>query len=990
MHNHSKYHFVKIGLESRLAKMQTMETQGFQLLLLLLCVVPTCWGQQVYLTLGSGPSITTDNTEILITAIGENATGGLPSLTCHTDLITCCRSSDNNGNGALGQWTFPDGSVILQNGASATAGQQFYIVRGEPQVIRLARRETTNPVTPTGSYCCTVPTTGGDMTLCANLVVSPVCLSLPTLTNGVISYSDESRSDDTVATHTCNTGYTLSGGTTRTCGSGVWSGSPPTCQSDCPDLPSLTNGMIVYNAGSTDNRPLGSSAMHSCNSGYTLTGGSTRICVSGGIWNGSPPTCQSTCSDLTVPANGVIGYNMGTASLRPVDTVATYTCTTGYTLNGGTTTMTCGSDGVWSGSAPTCQTNCPDLPSLTNGMIVYSDGSPDNRPFSSSAVHSCNPGYTLTGGDTTRVCMSGGWNGSPPTCQSTCSDLTVPANGVIGYNMGTASLRPVDTVATYTCTTGYTLNGGTTTRTCGSDGVWSGSAPTCQTNCPDLPSLTNGMIVYSDGSPDNRPFSSSAVHSCNPGYTLTGGDTTRVCMSGGIWTGSPPTCQSTCSDLTVPANGMISYNMGTASLRPVDTMATFTCDTGYTLNGGTTRTCGSDGVWSGFAPTCQTNCPDLPSLTNGMIMYSDGGSTNSRPLGSSAMHSCNPGYTLTGGNTTRTCVSGGIWNGSPPTCQSTCSDLTVPANGMISYNMGTASLRPVDTVATFTCDTGYTLNGGTTRTCGSDGVWSGFAPTCLISCGPPSSITNGSPGQPTSTMIGGEAIYTCGTGYILIGSETITCLSTGNWSSSPSCQIPPPVYLSLSSTNYLSGLSEIPLSSVGEGSGLVCHTDHAGCCEGNTGDWYYPNGSVVMEDGALYVSRGQMSVSLMMSGTATAPGGVYCCVVPTSGGMSTACIVLASTDESSLCQSDNTVAVVGGAVALVVVVIAVTAVIVTYLVLRYKRGGKVTVTQDIPLTDQGQSAAAIYETVPATYEDIPASREVKGDYGFSQNNAYSM
>ena len=102
--------------------------------------------------------------------------------------------------------------------------------------------------------------------------------------------------------------------------------------------------------------------------------------------------------------------------------------------------------------------------------------------------------------------------------------------------------------------------------------------------------------------------------------------------------------------------------------------------------------------------------------------------------------------------------------------------------------------------------------------------------------------------------------------------------------------VPPPVYLSLSSTNYLSGLSAIPLSSVGEGGGLVCHTDLAGCCEGNTGDWYYPNGSVVMEDGALYISRGQMNVSLMMSGTATAPGGVYCCVVPTSGGMDTACM----------------------------------------------------------------------------------------------------
>ncbi len=70
--------------------------------------------------------------------------------------------------GALGQWTFPDGSVVLQNGGSATAGQQFYSVRGAPQVIRLARREANNPV-PTGSYCCTVPTKGGEMTLCANL-----------------------------------------------------------------------------------------------------------------------------------------------------------------------------------------------------------------------------------------------------------------------------------------------------------------------------------------------------------------------------------------------------------------------------------------------------------------------------------------------------------------------------------------------------------------------------------------------------------------------------------------------------------------------------------------------------------------------------------------------------------------------------------------------------------------------------------------------------
>ncbi|XP_064386394.1 uncharacterized protein LOC135334949 [Halichondria panicea] len=164
-----------------------METQGV-LPLLLLCAMSTCWGQ-VYLTLGSGPSITTDNIEILIADIGED--GGLPSLTCHTDLTTCCRSkADNNGMGALGQWTYPDGSVVLNNGGSVAAGQQFYIVRNAPQLVRLYRRQSNNPLTPTGSYCCTVPTTGGDMTLCANLVAPTITCSdnLPAPTNGAITY----------------------------------------------------------------------------------------------------------------------------------------------------------------------------------------------------------------------------------------------------------------------------------------------------------------------------------------------------------------------------------------------------------------------------------------------------------------------------------------------------------------------------------------------------------------------------------------------------------------------------------------------------------------------------------------------------------------------------------------------------------------------------------------------------------------------------------
>ncbi len=61
----------------------------------------------------------------------------------------------------------------------------------------------------------------------------------------------------------------------------------------------------------------------------------------------------------------------------------------------------------------------------------------------------------------------------------------------------------------------------------------------------------------------------------------------------------------------VPTNGKpIDYNMAQImSSRPVGTVATYNCTSGYTLSGDTTRTCGSDGQWSGNDPTCQRESP---------------------------------------------------------------------------------------------------------------------------------------------------------------------------------------------------------------------------------------------------------------------------------------------------------------------------------------------------------------------------------------------
>ena len=193
------------------------------------------------------PMITTNNTEVLITNIGEGIPDGLPRLTCHTDLTECCRAGDHAGSEGLGRWYYPNGTMVQNSTKSIVAGGDFYIMRNAPQLIWLNRRDSANPLSPTGSYCCEIPTLGGERTLCAKIgknkwqlhmklfltvfKIVVVCLSLPPLTNGMISYFDPTLGVGSVATHSCDPGlYMVGGSNTRTCQSnGIWSGSIPTC-----------------------------------------------------------------------------------------------------------------------------------------------------------------------------------------------------------------------------------------------------------------------------------------------------------------------------------------------------------------------------------------------------------------------------------------------------------------------------------------------------------------------------------------------------------------------------------------------------------------------------------------------------------------------------------------------------------------------------------------------------------------------------------------
>ncbi len=91
------------------------------------------------------------------------------------------------------------------------------------------------------------------------------------------------------ATYTCNPGYTLSGSSTRTCLTNEqWSGTAPTCNAvQCPELPHPSGGTVRL----TSRTPRGI-AIYSCNTGNNLIGSVTRTCLTNEQWSGTEPTCQ--------------------------------------------------------------------------------------------------------------------------------------------------------------------------------------------------------------------------------------------------------------------------------------------------------------------------------------------------------------------------------------------------------------------------------------------------------------------------------------------------------------------------------------------------------------------------------------------------------------------------------------------------------------------------------------------------------------------------
>ncbi|XP_025249248.1 CUB and sushi domain-containing protein 1 [Theropithecus gelada] len=642
---------------------------------------------------------------------------------------------------------------------------------------------------------------------------------------------------------------------------------------NCPDPPPFQNGYMINSDYS-----VGQSISFECYPGYILIGHPVLTCQHGinRNWNYPFPRCDAPCGYNVTSQNGTI-YSPGFPDEYPIlkDCIWLITVPPGHGVYINFTLLQTeavndyiavwdGPDqnspqlGVFSGNTALetaySSTNqvllkfhsdfsnggffvlnfhafqlkkCQPPPAVPQAEMLTED---DDFEIGDFVKYQCHPGYTLVGTDTLTCKLSSQlqFEGSLPTCEAQCpaNEVRTGSSGVIlspGYpgnyfNSQTCSWsikvepnynitifvdtfqseKQFDALEVFDGSSGQSpllvvLSGNHTEQsnfTSRSNQLylrWSTDHATSKKGfkiryaapyCSLTHPLKNGGIL-------NRTAGAvgSKVHYfCKPGYRMIG-HSNATCRRNPLgmyqWDSLTPLCQAvSCGIPESPGNGSFTGNEFT-----LDSKVVYECHEGFKLEPSqqATAVCQEDGLWSnkGKLPTCKpVPCPSIETqLSEHVIWRLVSGSLNE--YGAQVLLSCSPGYYLQGRRLAQ-CQANGTWNigDERPGCRViSCGSLSFPPNG---NKIGT--LTVYGATAIFTCNTGYTLVGSHVRECLANGLWSGTETRCLAGhCGSPDPIVNG--------HISGDGfsyrdtvVYQCNPGFRLVGTSVRICLQDHKWS----------------------------------------------------------------------------------------------------------------------------------------------------------------------------------------------------------------
>ncbi|XP_078490618.1 sushi, von Willebrand factor type A, EGF and pentraxin domain-containing protein 1 isoform X47 [Ciona intestinalis] len=603
-------------------------------------------------------------------------------------------------------------------------------------------------------------------------VCTKVCLTPPTLTNGDFTVKNNANQYDinTVLTYTCNSGYRLDNSATITCqASGQFSALAATCTKVCSTPPTLTNGdfTVKNNANQYD---INTVLTYTCNSGYRLDNSATITCQASGQFSALAATCTKVCSTPPTLANGDFTVKIN-ANQYDINTVLTYTCNSGYRLDN-SATVTCQASGQFTSLAAVCTKVCLTPPTLTNGYFTVRNNA-NQYDINTVLTYTCNNGYRLDNSPTITCQASGQFTSLAATCTKVCLAPPVLSNGEF-TPINNPAYYNINSQVTYTCNSGYRLDN-SPTITCQASGQFTALAATCTKVCLQPPTLTNGQF-----SPVNTPaqydINSALMYTCNAGYKLENSPII-TCQSTGQFTALSATCTRVCTTPPTLANGDFTVK---ANQYDINTVLTYTCNSGYRLDNSATATCQASGQFTTLTAVCTKVCLTPPTLANGDFTVKN--NANQYDINTVLTYTCNSGYRLDN-SPTITCQASGQFTSLAAVCTKVCSTPPTLTNGDFTVK-DNANQYDINTVLTYTCNSGYRLDNSATITCQASGQFTSLAATCTKVCSTPPTLANGDftvKNNANQYDINTVLTYTCNSGYRLDNSATITCQASGQF-----------------------------------------------------------------------------------------------------------------------------------------------------------------------------------------------------------------